>query len=134
MVSRGSITGDPSKFGYRMRSLQVDVYQLQIIFNYISLLAPTDGETIKEKKTMKIRMKDLIGKMKSTESQYSEYDTETSNVLDMLRIHFGDPYSRCWREQNPVRKVPIKMILLLLKLAMVTTQVVYTYKKTLLEI
>jgi hypothetical protein len=92
------------------------------------LLAPTDCETKnKEKKTMKIRMKDLIGKMKSTESQYSEYDTETNNVLDMLRIHFGDPYSRCWREKNPVRKVPIKMMLLLLKLAMVTTQVVNTY-------
>lgn len=86
-----------------------------------------DAGPKKKKKKAKIRFRDIVDMMKRRESQYSQYDEETSNVLNMLRIHFGDPFSRCLSEKNTVRKVPIKMILLLIKLILVTAQVNNSY-------
>ncbi|VDI15860.1 Hypothetical predicted protein [Mytilus galloprovincialis] len=83
-----------------------------------------DAGPKKKKKKAKIRFRDIVDMMKRRESQYSQYDEETSNVLNMLRIHFGDPFSRCLSEKNTVRKVPIKMILLLIKLILVTAQLI----------
>ncbi|XP_063444015.1 mucolipin-3-like isoform X2 [Mytilus trossulus] len=83
-----------------------------------------DAGPKKKKKKAKIRFRDIVDLMKRRESQYSQYDEETSNVLNMLRVHFGDPFSRCLGEKNTVRKVPIKMILLLIKLILVTAQLI----------
>lgn len=69
-------------------------------------------------------LKDMIGKLtKSTDPGFSEHDEETRHVLDLLRVHFGNPYTRVKREPVPIKKIPLKMLILLIKLTVVSAQV-----------
>jgi len=50
-------------------------------------------------------------------------DEQEEKIVNLLRIHFADPYTRCCREKKAWKKFLKKLILLVLKLAIVTTQV-----------